>query len=194
MVVDAKGWPRDHDAFTEVLDFPVVDEDLLWLVCQMGGLVTVDGRVAERTERRPVTDEEWVELGVELVVHLLHLLDEDRRGPALYVLLRAAEPGFGGWSVDELVDWWWTTPTNPVGPGTARPDEGRSAQTILDAVDLVESLNLMEAAPDGVMDGGWVATPYGRDAALSAYWVGMQGYFLDDAAQLSEDEVLQWGA
>lgn len=73
-------------------------------------------------------------------------------------------------------------------------ESGRgSADAIMAAAECVESLGLFEAGRGGE-DVSWLATPFGRDAALSVYWVGMQGYFLHEDARLSEEDVLRWGA
>lgn len=174
--VSSSGYPLDSFE-DDGVGSGVIEPGLMWVSCVRGGLIDVVGDRAVATGSRPATEDEWADLGLQLAGNLLICLDRQQREPVLYAVTGLFSPGFGGWAKEVLLDWWWSATINPVGQRTAAPDPGASRDGVLLALELLETLGVLEAVGD---DGNeFVPTALGRDVGLAVLHLGMQGVFLE---------------
>ncbi|USQ75475.1 hypothetical protein [Ornithinimicrobium cryptoxanthini] len=164
----------------DVVDYDVVEPDLMWLACVRGGLIEVTAGRAVQVCGRPHSDEEWVHLGLQLVVSLLLCLDLDNRDPALYALAGLWHPGFNGWEEDELAEGWWRSEHNRAGHRAQSGDRERSADAAYGALILLEELGVLDEPAGG--GRRFAPTALGHDVALAVMHLGLQGAFLEDTA------------
>lgn len=124
--VDVFAWERLHDRTYRDVDLPpeawevmatnardywtsagdCIGLDRLWYACESAGLVRISTTVAQRGNRPPDDDSDWLMLGLTLVFALVSRFDQDRVHPLIGILLMGAVLEDGLVPVDAVKEWW----------------------------------------------------------------------------------------